>query len=104
MQSTEFDELVEALKELASQADDYDDDKGVYPILVSDDGPVLRHAATALAAERDRADRAELELNAVTSLDVDHFTDIWDSLPRVSYTTRVAMAQAAVDLIKQATA
>jgi hypothetical protein len=56
VQSTEFDELVEALKELASQADDYDDDKGVYPILVSDDGLVFRHAAAALAAERDRAD------------------------------------------------
>jgi len=64
----------------------------------------ITELADVLEAERDRADRAELELNAVTSLDVDHFTDIWDSLPRVSYTTRVAMAQAAVELIKQATA
>lgn len=58
----------------------------------------------AVAAERIRADRAELELNAVTSLDVDHFIDIWDPLSPVSLSMRRAMAEAAVELIKQATA
>lgn len=97
MQSTENHQ---SLEESIARVQDWADDTERDDYLDED----IRKLLAALAAERDRADRAEVELDAVTSLDVDHFMDIWDSLPRVSYTTRVAMAQAAVELIKQATA